>query len=248
MRHFDPMKVNPNTHFLESGSVVYIGHLEIARRSHKSMCSRNAAYRATDDRGHLLRRSYRGALNNRSNVFRQDHDINHKAMYSIEKGERAALKNGAVIWSERTAFISNQPYGRPDAFINTDRIDYGNNSPQLVSHSLLNEPYVVQDSLNEKSAAIFSEVTALPNPNDTLRAENTAEEYSLLMEETNQYLPTISDDMQQWDYSGLPPSAAENSFENEFSGDMVTVSADETITVEANIAETAAEAEADYDL
>lgn len=116
----------------------------------------------------------------------------------MENGERSALKDGGTIQSEKTAFVSNQPGNRPDAFMVNDTVTYADGQTQSVHLSFSNLTNAEQESMNAESSAKAGDMfDAQPNPGDTLRASMSTAEYSELMEETDAALPNISDVYQE---------------------------------------------------
>ena len=195
------------------GSITYVGTSEITKGNHNNMPSRTEAYRETDERGHIQASSLSGS-NKSNNVVPQSADLNHGAYYSMEQGERTALNNGATIQSEKTAYVSNQPGGRPDAFIVNDTVSYMDGQTQNIHLSFSNLTNVEQNGMNAESSVQASDMyDALPNPGDGLRESMPSDEYAQLMEETDSLLPNISDvytahieiipteSMADWDYN-----------------------------------------------
>lgn len=184
--------VNPDT-----GSITYNGPSEITKGNHNNMPSRTDAYLPTDERGHIQASSL-GGSNSRDNIAPQSHDLNQGGYKSMENGERSALKDGGTIQSEKTAFVSNQPGNRPDAFMVNDTVTYADGQTQSVHLSFSNLTNAEQESMNAESSAKAGDMfDAQPNPGDTLRASMSTAEYSELMEETDAALPNISDVYQE---------------------------------------------------
>lgn len=176
-----------------NGTITYVGASEITKGNHNNMPSRTDAYLETDERGHIQASSL-GGSNKSDNVVPQSADLNHGAYYSMEHGERSALNNGAEIQSEKTAYVSNQPGGRPDAFIVNDTVSYADGQTQNVHLSFSNLTSEEQNEMNmevtEKTSDMYD---AFSNPGDSLREAIPADEYAQLMEETDSSLPNISD-------------------------------------------------------
>lgn len=193
-----------NTVDPESGTITSKGDLERTKANHSNMPHRTDAYHPTDDRGHVTASST-GGSNNPDNITPQARDLNRSggSYYNMEAAERDVLENGGSIHSEKTAFVSNQPGGRSDAFISNDEVTFANGHTQTVNLSFENQMNAEQESYN---AALNDHVDMLndPNPGDDLRASMSTEEYAELMEETDACLPTISDMYQEWDYQGTP--------------------------------------------
>lgn len=197
MRNPDYSSVDSKT-----GSVNYNGPSEIMPGDHNHMPSRSDAYMPGDERGHVQASSL-GGTNGKSNIVPQNADVNHGGYYSLEQGERAAVNNGASIQTDKTAYASNQPGARPDAFMVTDTVTYADGHTETVHHSFANEAYGDQEARNNQSAAL-PETFEAPNPGDSLRDSMSTHEYSELMEETDASLPNISDDYAESDFSGNP--------------------------------------------
>lgn len=134
--------------------------------------------------------------------------MNHGGYLAVENGERSALQNGAVIDSEKTAFVNGQPGDRPTAFLVNDTITYPDGHTEAVHHSFANESYASQAEWNELSAALPGAFDG-PNPGDGLRDSMSTAEYAELMEETSETLPGLQDDYAPADFSGVPDSAVE---------------------------------------
>lgn len=180
--------VDPRT-----GSITYRGTSEITKGNHNGMPSRTEAYLPTDERGHIQASSLSGK-NTLDNVVPQSADLNHGGYYSMEQGERAALNSGNSIESEKTAFVSNQPGGRPDAFIVNDTITYADGQVQNVHLSFSNLTNAEQENINAESALQAADMfDVYANPNDTLRGEMSTGEYSDLMNSTDPYCSNINE-------------------------------------------------------
>ena len=201
MRHPEYSTVDPRT-----GSVNYHGPSEIMPGNHKNMPHRTeAAYLPEDERGHVQASSL-GGTNGPENIVAMNANVNHGGYYSLEEGERTALKNGAAIDSDKTAFVSNQPRQRPGALMVNDTVTYPDGHTEQLHFSFQNESYAMQDLQNEEAAALPDTFDA-PNPGDMLRESMDAQSYASLMEETDAALPDIRDDYAPADYSGAPPSS-----------------------------------------
>ena len=195
---------NPDYSTVDSktGSVNYHGPSEIMPGNHSHMPSRTDAYLPGDERGHVQASSL-GGTNDRSNIVPQNADVNHGGYYSMEQGERSAIQNGATVQSDKTAYASNQPGARPDAFMVNDTVTFFDGHTETIHHSFANESYADQEARNEQSAALQDTFEA-PNPGDSLRASMSTEEYSSLMEETDVSLLNIGDEYAPADFSGIP--------------------------------------------
>jgi len=199
--------VNPKT-----GTTVYDGPSELTKGNHYGMPPRTDAYLSTDDRGHV-QGSAVGGSNNPDNIVPQASDLNRAggAYYAMEQGEREALRNGSSIHSEKIAYVSNQPGGRPDAFMVNDTIQTSDGQTQSVHLSFSNLTNAEQEAMNAETAAQASDMLdSQPNPGDGLRASMSAEEYAALMEETDAALPNVADHYAVWDYEGPANTGVES--------------------------------------
>lgn len=187
MRNPGYSSVNPNT-----GDVTYNGTLSLEKGDHSHMPSRTNAYLPGDERGHINGSSLGGG-NSPSNVVAQHSDLNHGAYYSMEQGERNALRNGASIESEKTAVVNGQIGDRPSTFVVNDSVTYADGHTELIHHSFTNESNADQSAWNEAAAALPGTYDA-PNPGDELRSIYDMESYASLMDETDAMLPSIEDE------------------------------------------------------
>lgn len=208
--------VNP-----ETGSITYIGPSEITKGNHNNMPARTDAYLPTDERGHIQGSSL-GGSNRSDNIVPQAHDVNQGSYKSMEDAERSALRDGCTIQSEKTAFASNQPGNRPDAFMVNDTVTYTDGQTQSIHLSFSNLTNAEQESMNAESSVKAGDMfDAQPNPGDTLRESMSAAEYSELMEETDAVLPNIGDAYQEHIETGIQ---AENNMEWDFDISMEEIS------------------------
>ena len=178
--------VNP-----ETGTKTYSGPSTITPGNHTGMPPRTEAYELTDERGHIQASSL-GGSNSRDNIVPQSKDLNHGAYYQMEGAERSVLKSGGKIDSEKSAFVSNQSGGRPDAFMVNDNVTHANGNVQSVHLSFTNLTNAEQESLNQSLNA-HTDMLNSPNPADALRESMSEADYAQLMEETDPYLPSIKD-------------------------------------------------------
>ena len=185
-----------------NGNVTYRGPEELVRGNHKSMPARTQAYLPGDERGHVNASSLGGA-NTVSNVVAQNKDVNHGAYYSMEQGERAAIKSGAAIQTEKTAIVDGRPGDRPDTFLVNDTVTYADGHTENIHLSFSNEAYSNQEAWNQTSVALLDTFDA-PNPGDSLRDSMSTSEYANLMETTDADLPDIAQEYAPVDFSGLP--------------------------------------------
>lgn len=200
MRNPNYSSVDPNT-----GDVTFKGPLSLEKGDHSHMPHTTPVYLPNDERGHLCA-SGLGGVNSTINVVPQARDVNHGAFLSMENGERAALKSGASIYSEKTAVVNSQPGDRPSNFLITDSVTYSSGHTEIIHHSFTNESYATQEAWNDMSASLPGTFDA-PNPGDGLRDSMDAESYAYLMEATDASLPSLSAEYAPADFSGEPSSA-----------------------------------------
>lgn len=200
-----------NTVDPETGTKAFDGPSELTKGNHNNMPARDGSYLPTDERGHIQASSL-GGSNKADNIAPQAKDLNHGSWYNMEAAERDALSphNGCTIESEKTAFASNQPGNRPDAFTVNDSVTFPDGQTQTVTLSFANMQNSEQAAINEKINTQASDMLdEFPNPGDGLRDSMSPEEYAELMEETDAALPNIADYYAEWDYQGAPNSTAE---------------------------------------
>ena len=211
MHHPEYSSVDP-----ETGNVKWDGPLGIEPGNHKGMTPRTDAYLPGDEKGHV-NASSTGGVNNNTNVVPQNADLNHGAYYSMEKGERTALQNGASINSEKTAVVDSQPGDRPYAFTVNDTVTYADGHSEEIHHSFTNESNAAQEEWNNMSAS-FPDTYEAPNPGDSLRDSMETSEYTELMEETDMSLVNLDAEYEPADFSGDPYAMVE--MENDADVDM----------------------------
>lgn len=186
----------------ETGNVSYLGSLERNKGSHAHMPARTGAYLPADEKGHVNASSL-GGVNDRSNVVAQNHDVNCYSFGQVERGERAALKNGASIESKKTAIVNGLPGDRPQNFTISDTVTYADGHTEQIHHSFVNASYADQQAWNDLAASLPDTFDA-PNPGDGLRDSMSVGEYAELMEETDAKLPGLAAEYAPADFSGLP--------------------------------------------
>lgn len=192
-----------------TGTKAYNGPSTLTKGNHDHMPARDGSYLTTDERGHIQASSL-GGSNKPENIAPQAKDLNHGSWYNMEAAERDALRNGSTIDSEKTAFSSNQPGSRADAFTVNDTITFLDGQTQTVNLSFANMQNSEQAAINEEVNTQASDMLdEFPNPGDGLRDSMSPEEYSALMEQTDAALPNIADHFGEWDYQGAPGSTAE---------------------------------------
>lgn len=148
-----------------------------------------------DHRGHVIA-AQEGGPNKGYNMTAQNGNLNQGQYKTVENAEAALAKQGYDVNVSKTAFVSNQEGGRPDAYMINDTINSPDGKTQSVNLSFQNESKVEQEAQNqflENEVDIDDSLNVNP-----LRDTINAEEYSSLMEETNSSLPSLKDsfDMQ----------------------------------------------------
>lgn len=148
-----------------------------------------------DHRGHVIA-AQEGGPNKGYNMTAQNGNLNQGQYKTVENAEAALAKQGYNVNVSKTAFVSNQEGGRPDAYMINDTINSPDGKTQSVNLSFQNESKVEQEAQNqflENEVDIDDSLNVNP-----LRDTINAEEYSSLMEETNSSLPSLKDsfDMQ----------------------------------------------------
>lgn len=191
-----------------NGNVIFNGPLEITKSDHTRMPPRTEAYLPGDEKGHLCASSLSPfAVNSTVNVVAQNGaDINHGVWLQIENGERAALKAGASIHSEKIAYVDGQIGDRPHTFANNDHVTFPDGHSESIHLSLYNGAYADQSAFNDLSVS-FPDTFDGVEPTDMLRSENDVAQYAELMESSDLLLPSIADEYTAADYYGLPAVA-----------------------------------------
>lgn len=191
----------------KTGTVTYRGTSEITPADRHGMPPRTADYPPGYDRGHLQALSL-GGNNAKENISPQHADVNRAkgGWYAVEEGERAALKSGTTVQTEKTAFKSD-PSAPPEAYLANDTVTYRDGHTETISHSFTNISHSEQQAMDEQSAMLPDTYDA-PNSGDSLRASMSTEEYASLMDEMDQSLPSVAEDYAPADFSGVPASVA----------------------------------------
>lgn len=148
-----------------------------------------------DHRGHVIA-AQEGGPNKGYNMTAQNGNLNQGQYKTVENTESALAKQGYDVNVSKTAFVSNQEGGRPDAYMINDTINSPDGKTQSVNLSFQNESRAEQEAQNqmlENEVDIDNSLNINP-----LRDTMNAEEYSSLMEETNSSLPSLKEnfDMQ----------------------------------------------------
>lgn len=148
-----------------------------------------------DHRGHVIA-AQEGGPNKSYNMTAQNGNLNQSQYKTVENTEAALAKQGYNVNVSKTAFVSNQEGGRPDAYMINDTITSPDGKTQSVNFSFQNESKVEQEAQNQ---FLENEIDIDNSLNvDPLRDSMSAEEYSSLMEETNSSSPSLKEnfDMQ----------------------------------------------------
>lgn len=148
-----------------------------------------------DNRGHVIA-AQEGGPNKGYNITAQNGNLNQGQYKTVENAEVSLEKQGYNVNVSKTAFVSNQEGGRPDAYMINDTITSPDGKTQNVNLSFQNESKAEQEAQNQ---FLENEVDIDNSLNvDPLRDSMSAEEYAALMIETDSSLPTIKEsfDMQ----------------------------------------------------
>lgn len=146
-----------------------------------------------DQRGHIIA-AREGGLNKAYNMTAQDGKVNQGAYKTVEKSEVDLAKKGYDVQTSKTAYVSNQPGGRPDAYMVNDKITSPDGKTQDVHMSFQNISPQDQQEMNEQSAETFSQMSnEYPNP-DSRPEDMTEDEYANLVQETDMSLSSVKDE------------------------------------------------------
>lgn len=153
-----------------------------------------------DHRGHVIS-AQEGGPNKSYNMTAQDGKLNQGAYKTVENSEAALVKQGHTVHTSKTAYVSTQQGGRPDAYMINDTITSPDGKSQNVHLSFQNMSPEEQAEQN-KFLRENDFTNDYPNP-DPLRDSMTPEEYSSLMNETEQGLPSVKDEFALDNYSEM---------------------------------------------
>lgn len=148
-----------------------------------------------DHRGHVIA-AKEGGPNKNYNMTAQNGNLNQGQYKTVENAEVSLARQGYAVHTAKTAFVSNQEGGRPDAYMINDTVTSLDGKMQSINLSFQNESRAEQEAQNQM---LENEVDIDDSLNiNPLRDTMNAEEYSSLMEETNSSLPSLKDsfDMQ----------------------------------------------------
>lgn len=176
-----------------NGTVESHGYLELTKGDHSDMPKRTDAYPDLYERGHLNASSLGGA-NSEVNIQPQAKDLNHGAYYSMENGEREALKNGASIESQKTAYTTGGVGTAPDCYMVNDTVTYADGKSQTIHLSFANLNNAEQESFAQTLDQHTDLLDAEPNPGDVGREMYSPAEYAELMEECEANMGNIQDE------------------------------------------------------
>ncbi len=144
-----------------------------------------------DQRGHIIA-AQEGGPNKSYNMTAQDGKLNQGAYKTVENTEVDLARQGCDVQTSKTAYVSTQEGGRPDAYMINDTITSQDGKTQNVNLSFQNMSPEEQETQN----IIINEMNideGFDNP-DPLRDSMSNEEYNTLMEETESDLPSIRDE------------------------------------------------------
>ncbi len=176
---------------------------------------------STDHSGHLIAAQQNGPAI-KENLFAQDGHLNQGPYRSMENAELGLVRNGATVYTEKTAYIphATETGARPSAFIANDTITYADGHTQHVNLSFANLTVVQQEEYAQMAAESQIDMEC-ENPGDTLRENMSTQEYASLMEETDYSLLNIRDEYSvatEIEYSSPAndmESGSQDSFEND---------------------------------
>lgn len=146
-----------------------------------------------DQRGHIIA-ARAGGVNKSYNMTAQNGKLNMGAYKTVEKAEVDLARKGYEVQTSKTAYVSNQQGGRPDAYMVNDTITTPDGKTQVVHMSFQNMSPQEQQDMNDKSEEAFALISdEFPNPNS--RPEGmTEKEYTELMDETDRSLLSVKDE------------------------------------------------------
>lgn len=145
-----------------------------------------------DQRGHIIA-AREGGVNKNFNMTAQDGKLNQGAYKTAEKAEIDLAKQGYDVQTSKTAFVSNQLGGRPDAYMVNDTISLDGKT-QDVHMSFQNMSPQEQQDMNEQSAEAFAQMSSEFSNPDSRPEGMTENEYADLMKETDMSLPSVKDE------------------------------------------------------
>ena len=144
-----------------------------------------------DHNGHVIS-AQEGGPNKSYNMTAQNGKLNQGPYKTVENSESSLAKQGYEVHTSKTAYVSVQEGGRPDAYMINDTITSPDGQTHNVNLSFQNMSPEEQAEYNQfLQENDFTD--GYPNP-DPLRDSMTPEEYSSLMDETEKDLPSIKDE------------------------------------------------------
>lgn len=162
-----------------------------------------------DQRGHLIAAQEYGP-NKSFNMTAQDGKLNQGPYKTVENTEVDLARQGYEVQTSKTAYVSTQQGGRPDAYMINDTITTPDGKTQSVHLSFQNMSPEMQEAMN-KEVNEMNIKDDFDNP-DPLRDSMTKEEYNSLMQETDECLPSIKD---EFDMSNTDTMLFDESYTNE---------------------------------
>lgn len=144
-----------------------------------------------DQRGHIIAAN-EGGPNKLFNMTAQDGKLNQGAYKTVENAEVDLAKKGYDVRVSKTAYVSTQQGGRPDAYMINDTITSPDGKTQHIHLSFQNMSPNEQEAYNnEINNLCLSDEFDNPDP---LRDSMTVQEYAKLMDETEGYLPSLKEE------------------------------------------------------
>ncbi len=144
-----------------------------------------------DQRGHLIA-AQEGGPNKSFNMTAQDGKLNQGAYKAVENTEVDLARHGYEVHTSKTAYVSTQQGGRPDAYMISDTITTPSGKMQSVHLSFQNMVLEEQEAQN-KTIHEMNVCDNFPNP-DPLRDSMSNEEYNSLIAKTEPYLPSVKEE------------------------------------------------------
>lgn len=170
-----------------------------------------------DQRGHIIA-AQEGGPNKSFNLTAQDGILNQGAYKTGENAEVDLARQGYEVHTSKTAYVSTQCGGRPDAYMINDTITTPDGKTQIIHLSFQNMSPETQEAMNKELDEINMEDNF--DNTDSVHDSMTNEEYNSLMQETEECLPSIKDEFDMSNTSTMLfdedyANEASNSFEAE---------------------------------
>lgn len=147
----------------------------------------------TDQRGHIIA-AREGGVNKAFNMTAQNSKLNTGAYKTAEKAEVGLAKQGYDVQTSKTAYVSNQQGGRPDAYMVNSTITAHDGKTQNVYMSFQNMSPQEQQNMNEQSVEMFTQISSEYSNPDSRPNGMTEKEYADLMEKTEMSLSSVKDE------------------------------------------------------